>query len=73
MGIPRRYDIGLEYESRRYNANLKLEKMCKKEGVEFLLLETARSRLARDGLHFNNLGQEEMAQAIFKHCRGFLD
>lgn len=73
MGIPRRYDIGLEYESRRYNANLKLEKMCKKEGVEFLLFETARSRLARDGLHFNNLGQEEMAQAIFKHCRGFLD
>jgi lysophospholipase L1-like esterase len=72
VGIPRRYDLSGYQNSRRIGANIRLAKMCKDLDIEFISYEPYRSRIATDGLHFNHVGQEELARKIFEHCRSFL-
>ena len=72
IGIPRRFDLSGYQNSRRIGANLQLEKMCRELDVEFITYEPYRSRIAKDGLHFNHIGQDELARKIFEHCRNFL-
>lgn len=72
IGIPRRFDLTAYQNSRRIGVNLGVENLCKELGIEFILHEPYRSRLAKDGLHFNNIGQDELARKIFGHCLSFL-
>ena len=72
VGIPRRYDLSEYQNSRRIGVNLQLKKLCNEHDVEFIEYEPHRSRIARDGLHFNHIGQDELAKAIFDHCKIFL-
>lgn len=72
VGIPRRTDIYSFQNSRRLGVNLRVKELCTDMGVEFLEYEPEKSRLARDGLHLNNAGQDELGRKIFKHCRSFL-
>lgn len=72
IGIPQRFDLSGYQNSRRIGVNEKLEALCKEFGVEYIQHEPYRSRLAKDGLHLNNLGQDELARKIFSHCISFL-
>lgn len=72
IGIPRRFDLSGYQNSRRIGANLQLENMCRKLDIEFITYEPYRSRIAQDGLHFNHVGQDELARKIFEHCKSFL-
>ena len=45
--------------------------MCEENDVEYIDYDVGRSKLARDGLHLNHLGQDELARAIHGHCKGF--
>lgn len=72
IGIPQRFDLTDYQNSRRIGVNLQLEKLCKEFDIEFILHEPYRSRLAKDGLHFNYTGQDELARKIFDHCMNFL-
>ena len=73
VGIPKRYDVDNIVESRRLGVNPRLAEMCRENGVEFLACEVERSRMWRDGVHFNDLGQDEFARKLFTHCIRFLD
>ena len=72
IGIPRRFDLSGYKNSRRIGANLQLEDMCRELDIEFIPYEPYRSRIAKDGLHFNHIGQDELARKIFEHCKLFL-
>ena len=72
VGILKRADVGLYFESKRIGVNERLRKMCEQSGVEYIEYNLERSRLARDGLHLNHLGQDELAKSIFDHCKSFL-
>jgi len=72
VGIPRRADLTSYEQSKRVGINLRLKDMCTENKFEFFDYEPQRSRLARDGLHFNALGQDELGREIFRHCRSFL-
>ena len=72
VGIPRRCDLDSEQDSRRIGVNKRLALKCKEYKVEYIGYECGRNRLARDGLHLNDLGQDEFAQVIFTHCKYFL-
>jgi lysophospholipase L1-like esterase len=72
IGIPRRYDLSGYQNSRRIGANLELEKMCVKHDIGFIAYEPYRSRIAKDEIHFNHVGQDELARMIFEHCKSFL-
>lgn len=72
IGIPQRFDLTGYQNSRRIGVNLELERLCKECNVEFIPHEPYRSRMAKDGLHFNHTGQDELARKIFSHCMGFL-
>lgn len=72
IGIPKRFDLSDYQNSRRIGANLELERMCSESEVGFIEYEPYRSRLAKDGLHFNQVGQDELARKIFEHCTSFL-
>jgi hypothetical protein len=72
VGIPRRVDLSNFQNSRRIGVNLRLKKMCKEMNVDFLDYEPGDSRIARDGIHLNHLGQDELGYKIFQHCRRFL-
>lgn len=72
IGIPRRFDLTGYQNSRRIGANLQLASMCKELDIEFVTYEPYRSRIAKDGLHFNHVGQDELARKIFEHCKSFL-
>lgn len=72
IGIPRRFDLPAYENSRRIGVNSYLEKLCKELDIEFILHEPYRSRVAKDGLHFNYIGQDELARKIFHHCMSFL-
>ena len=60
------------YECKRIVLNMKLRALCQRKGVEFLEYEPKRDRLARDQLHLNACGQDELGSMIFKHCINFL-
>jgi len=70
--IPRRADLTSYEQNKRVGINLRLKDMCTENKFEFFDYEPQRSRLARDGLHFNALGQDELGREIFRHCRSFL-
>jgi lysophospholipase L1-like esterase len=72
IGIPRRYDLSGYQNSRRIGANLELERMCVERDIGFIAYEPYRSRIAKDELHFNHVGQDELARKIFEHCKSFL-
>ena len=72
VGIPRRYDLTGYQNSRRIGANARLKKMCFEQNIEFIECEPYRSRIAKDGLHLNFIGQNELAKTIFDHCKTFL-
>lgn len=72
VGIPRRNDLTNFHNSRRLGVNKYLREMCEAVNVEFIDYEPASSRLARDGLHLNHLGQDELGYKIFQNCRRFL-
>lgn len=72
VGIIRRSDLSNFENSRRLGVNKYLREMCKEHDVEYIEYEPANSRLAKDGLHLNHLGQEELGRQIFQHCRRFL-
>lgn len=71
-GIPRRVDLTSYQNSRRLGVNQQLKEICTKNDVEYIEYEPQNSRLARDGLHLNYLGQDELAGRIFSHCKTFL-
>lgn len=72
VGIPTRYDVNGLQNSRRLSVNSRLKTLCNQSGLEYIGYECSRSRLARDRLHHNDLGQEELAKLIFSHCKSFL-
>ena len=72
VGIPNRFDLSGYQNSRRIGVNLQLEKMCRELDIEFITYEPYRSRIAKDGLHLNHVGQDELARKIFEHCKSFL-
>ena len=72
VGIPRRADLTYLQNRHRLGVNKYLRMMCEENDVEYIEYEPADSRLARDGLHLNELGQDELGRLIFKHCRSFL-
>lgn len=72
VGIPRRADLSSFHNSRRIGVNMQLREKCEAVNVEFIDYEPADNRLARDGLHLNHLGQDELGRKIFQHCRRFL-
>lgn len=72
IGIPRRSDLSSYEESRRIGVNLWLKELCNEYGAAFLPYEPRDNRLARDGLHLNHVGQDELGRAIFVHCKSFL-
>ena len=72
VGIPRRGDLDSFCNSRRLGVNNRLKEMCKGSNVEFLDYEPRDSWLARDGLHLNHLGQNELGFKIYQHCKSFL-
>lgn len=71
IGIPRRFDLSGYQNSRRIGANLELERMCGELDIGFVAYEPNRSRIAKDELHFNHVGQDELARKIFEHCKSF--
>ena len=72
VGIPRRVDLSRFHNSRRIGVNMSLKEMCGAMNVEFIDYEPVDNRLARDGLHLNHLGQDELGRKIFQHCKRFL-
>jgi len=72
VGILRRTDLSDFHNSRRIGVNIELKQWCVEMKVEFIDYQPANSRLARDGLHLNHLGQDELGRIIFQHCRPFL-
>jgi hypothetical protein len=72
VGIPKRTDINSFQNSRRIGVNLRLKEKCEEMGANFIEYEPAKHSLARDGLHLNNAGQDELGRKIFNHCKSFL-
>src|SRR2546426_1525172 len=72
VGIPRRANLDNFDNSRRIGVNSELKEMCATLNVEFLEYEPSNNRLARDGLHLNDLGQNELGLKIYQHCGRFL-
>ena len=72
VGIPRRFDVTSLQENRRLGVNVRLSRMCREAGVQYVEYEADRSRICADRVHFNALGQSEVAGMIFRHCRHFL-
>ena len=72
VGIPRRFGLNGEQEDRRRSVNKRLSKLCSDSGIEYVEYFADRSRICADGVHFNELGQREVAGMIFRHCRRFL-
>ena len=72
IGIPRRFDLSEYQNSRRIGANLELERMCSELEIGFIDYKPCRSRIAKDELHFNHVGRDEIARKIFAHCKSFL-
>src|SRR6267154_778904 len=73
VGIPRRRDLDQFHNSRRIGVNNRLKEMCKALNAEFIEYEPVDSWLARDGLHLNHRGQNELGYRIYQHCGRFLD
>ena len=65
IGIPTRFDVNNTQNSRRLGVNLMLSVLCKDLGVSYFDFECKRSRLWKDGLHLNSVGQDELARKIF--------
>jgi lysophospholipase L1-like esterase len=72
VGIPRRGDLNEFHNSRRIGVNSRLKKMCENSNIEFIVYEPLDSWLARDGLHLNHRGQNELSYIIYQHCGHFL-
>ena len=72
VGIPRRVDLSNFHNSRRIGVNKRLNELCEAMNVEFIDYEPVDNRLARDGLHLNHLGQDDLGRKIFQHCKRFL-
>ena len=72
VGIPTRYDVDAVQNSRRLGMNSRVKELCSKNDVQYIEFECGRSRLGRDGLHLNSIGQDEVAGMIFTHCKDFL-
>ena len=72
IGISKRTDINSFQNSRRIGVNKQLKEKCAEMGVKFVEFEPSNDSLARDGLHLNNAGQDELGRIIFRHCRSFL-
>src|ERR1051325_5918001 len=72
VGIPRRLDLSTVHNSRRIGVNKRLKELCEAMNVEFIDYEPLDNRLARDGLHLNHLGQDDLGRKIFQHCKRFL-
>lgn len=72
VGIPRRFGVTSLQENRRSSVNVRLSKLCRDAGVQFVEYEADRSRICQDRVHFNEMGQREVAGMIFRHCRHFL-
>jgi lysophospholipase L1-like esterase len=73
VGIPMRFDLMGIQASRLIGVNLRLERMCRENGVEFLPCVMEWNEMAKDRVHFNEGGQERFARKIFDHCLSFLD
>ena len=71
VGIPSRYDLTNVQNSRRIGVNQRVQRLCEASGIKFMEYECGRSRIAKDKLHLNNWGQDELARMIFLHCEPF--
>lgn len=72
VGIPRRLDLNSYGNSKRIGVNLWLKELCQEKNAEFISYEPGNRMIARDGLHLNDAGQDELGRAIFCHCKSFL-
>lgn len=72
VGIPRRADLTSYQNSRRIGVNLRVKEMCATAGLEYVEYEPSDDKLAKDGLHLNHLGQDDLGRIIFTHCKPFL-
>jgi lysophospholipase L1-like esterase len=72
VGLVKRYDLDRAHECKRIVVNAKLKKLCRDKEVRFVEYEPGRSRVHRDGLHLNFMGQNELGQKVFPFVKGFL-
>ena len=72
VGISRRFDLTSLQENRRVSVNRRLSVLCGEAGVQYVEYEAGRSMISADQVHFNEIGQREVAGMIFRHCRHFL-
>ena len=72
VGITRRFDLTSYQENRRESVNRRLSVLCREAGVQYIEFEIERSRISADRVHLNEIGQQEAAGKIFRHCRHFL-
>jgi hypothetical protein len=72
VGVLKRHDLSIGFESKRILVNMMLKGMCQKKEVGFLGYDPEKRQLAKDRLHLNEEGQNDFANRIFKHCVPFL-
>jgi hypothetical protein len=73
VGILRCRDADKWFDSKRMGINLRLKKLCEENGLGFIERDIVRDHLSWDGLHLNAAGQDEVARAIFQHCKQYLN
>jgi len=71
VGIVKRFDLHLIFETKRIFINMKLKKMCATKKVAFVEYDPESRQLEKDQLHLNKEGQEELAGKIFRNCVPF--
>jgi hypothetical protein len=72
VGLIKRYDLSRAHECKRIVVNRKLKQLCRDKEVRFVEYEPLRSRVHRDGLHLNFMGQNELGQKVFPLVKTFL-
>ena len=68
MGILKRKDLRGNAESRRIGVNLRLRKLCEENDIGYVYKELVSDEICKDRAHLSNIGQDEVARIIFKHC-----
>ena len=72
VGITKRYDLKQYFETKRIVVNRKLKEKCCESEIDYIEYDPELKKMARDRLHLNEAGQEELAQKVFKQFMHFL-
>ena len=71
--ILRRKDLSSFVDSRRLGVNLRLRELCEENNIGFISKNLVSDLIAREKLHLSELGQDEIARVVFKHCKKYLN